>query len=117
DSIESYLLENLQLSMKYIDNNCKNRLDGSFPSVHSIISVLLICYLWQFIDRFYLKLLAILYIIIVGLSRVSLYMHFPADVIYGYFIGLIYYIIFVYISNLLIKIYYKRFIDKLYDVF
>ncbi|MFN7039148.1 MAG: phosphatase PAP2 family protein [Alphaproteobacteria bacterium] len=73
----------------YLRDKCIN--DSSFPSVHSAISVLIVTYLWQFIDRMSLKFLLIIYVLFIGLSRIVLGLHYPADVLGGYILGSICY--------------------------
>jgi membrane-associated phospholipid phosphatase len=59
---------------------------SSFPSAHSALALIITFYLWPYLNR-YAKVSATLVIILVGLSRISLAMHYPADIIYGIIIG------------------------------
>ncbi len=61
---------------------------SSFPSAHSALALIISFYLWPYLNKF-AKLIAIVIIILVGLARVSLAMHYPMDVVYGILIGFI----------------------------
>lgn len=79
----------------------------SFPSGHSIMSMifygLLIYYVIKFVNKKWLKtfLVATLSLIIfsVGLSRIYLGIHYATDVVGAYLLGIIYLIIFIKLLN------------------
>ncbi len=58
----------------------------SLPSGHSVFAMLVAASFWPLLGRF--RLLAVLFVIWVGVSRISLGMHFPADVVAGYLLSL-----------------------------
>jgi membrane-associated phospholipid phosphatase len=59
---------------------------SSFPSAHSALALIIAYYLWPYLNKT-LKIAFAITIIFVGLSRISLAMHYPADIIYGIIIG------------------------------
>jgi membrane-associated phospholipid phosphatase len=59
---------------------------SSFPSAHSALALIITFYLWPYLNK-YAKIMSTLVIILVGLSRISLAMHYPADILYGIIIG------------------------------
>ncbi len=75
-------LKNFWRAFKYVDA-------GSFPSVHSARSMnqalLAAAYMWQWNARFALAVVA--FAILVGISRVVKYKHFPFDVFSGFLLG------------------------------
>ncbi|AIL64933.1 undecaprenyl pyrophosphate phosphatase [Rickettsiales bacterium Ac37b] len=68
-----------------IQNRC-HKLDGSFPSMHSTFAMILATSIWPLLN-YYTKYLAALLVITVGISRMSLGVHFPVDLIGGYIFG------------------------------
>ncbi len=70
----------------------KERCWSSFPSSHTGLAMLLTLYLWPYIGIF-TRLLFVLLISLVGISRIALAMHYPADIFYSLFIALLVYII------------------------
>lgn len=58
----------------------------SFPSGHSAFAMLVAASFWRRTGRM-LKALLVAYVLWVGISRVSLGMHFPGDVLSGYAVG------------------------------
>jgi membrane-associated phospholipid phosphatase len=71
-----------------IVNFSQERCLSSFPSAHSGLSIIITYLLWQHIP-FGLKIISPLLVLIVGIARISLAMHYPSDVIYGYLIAII----------------------------
>ena len=75
----------------------------SFPSGHSMVSFayygLLIYLIYKYIDNKVLKYILIFIlttiILLVGLSRIYLGVHYTTDVLGGYIFGLLYLIIFI----------------------
>ncbi len=57
----------------------------SFPSGHSAFAMLVAASFWPLLGH--LRFLAVLFVIWVGVSRISLGMHFPADVLGGYLLS------------------------------
>jgi len=64
----------------------KADLQHSLPSGHTIFAATIAASLWP-IAGSRLRLALTLFVIWVGLSRISLGIHFPADVVYGAIIG------------------------------
>ncbi|HJD65280.1 MAG TPA: phosphatase PAP2 family protein [Rickettsia endosymbiont of Diachasma alloeum] len=69
-------------------NTASERCLSSFPSSHAALSVLVTYFIWNYI-KLPVKILMICVIILVSLSRISLAMHYPSDIIYGIITGLI----------------------------
>ena len=57
----------------------------SCPSGHSMFAMLLAATFWPLLGRF--RFVAAFFVLWVGISRISLGMHFPADVVAGYLVG------------------------------
>jgi membrane-associated phospholipid phosphatase len=78
---------------------------SSFPSAHTGLAIIIAYYLWPYLKN-YQKLAALLIIILVALSRITLAMHYPADILYSIIIafGLIY------LNENLFKLLYKNLI-------
>lgn len=55
----------------------------SFPSGHSSFAMLIVASIWPLLVRWQ-KLLGVIFVLWVGLSRISLGAHFPADVLAGW---------------------------------
>ena len=60
-----------------------SQLHHSLPSGHSSFAMLVIASLWPMLNRGW-RVIGILFVVWVGLSRISLGAHFPADVAAGY---------------------------------
>ena len=65
-----------------IANLSAERCLSSFPSAHTGLALLITYCLWPHMNKFY-KLLAGCIVILVALSRITLAMHYPADIIYS----------------------------------
>lgn len=68
---------------------CNNKTDSSFPSGHSMVAMNFVIILWHRLN-FYGKSASILYLLSIGISRIAMGMHYPADVMGGYLLGLIF---------------------------
>lgn len=55
----------------------------SLPSGHASFSMLLVASLWPVMNRGW-RGAGVIFVLLVGLSRISVGAHFPADVVYGY---------------------------------
>lgn len=74
---------------------------SSFPSAHTAVSVLIVYCIWHYFPKKYLiKYMSICLIIIVGVSRITLAMHYPADIIYS--VPIMFVLIFI--GNIFYKI-------------
>ncbi len=65
-----------------IANTGLERCLSSFPSAHTGLSILVTYCLWPHINKYY-KCLCMLVVLLVSLSRITLAMHYPADIIYS----------------------------------
>lgn len=63
-------------------NTNKERCLSSFPSAHSALSILVAYFLWPYVTNTCRLLLCII-IIMVAISRITLAMHYPADILYS----------------------------------
>src|SRR5262249_18578369 len=72
----------------------------SFPSGHSSFAMFMGVSLWPILNR-YLKVIIGTLVILIGLSRVVLGMHFPADVVGGFILS---FVIVKIVSGLLRKL-------------
>lgn len=63
-------------------NIAKERCLSSFPSAHTGLAVLSSYYIWPYLQN-YQKIIAILLVAAVTLSRITLAMHYPADILYS----------------------------------
>lgn len=71
-----------------IANTELERCLSSFPSAHTGLSILVTYCLWPHINKYY-KFLCVLVVFLVSLSRITLAMHYPADIIYSGIITLL----------------------------
>lgn len=84
----------------------KERCLSSFPSAHTGLAILIAYYLWPYLTK-YQKAIVLSLIVVVSISRITLAMHYPADVIYSILIA--YLIIFFsnklvdYMQNIIVK--------------
>ncbi len=58
----------------------------SFPSGHAVFVATVVTAIWPVLAR-WLRPVALFFAFLMGLSRISLGVHFPADVVYGWLIG------------------------------
>ncbi len=63
-------------------NTSQERCLSSFPSAHTGLATMVIYYLWQYAKN-YQKVLMVLLLILVAISRISLAMHYPSDILYS----------------------------------
>ena len=70
-----------------IMDTSRERCLSSFPSAHTGLAILVSYLLWQYLTS-RLKHIAIIIIFITALSRITLAMHYPADILYSIFIVL-----------------------------
>lgn len=83
----------------------------SFPSGHSMTALIFYGYFiyltWKSnlkkISKILITILNIILILLVGISRIYLGVHYPTDVIGAYFLGLFYLILYINITNNYIK--------------
>lgn len=66
----------------------EDRCNSSFPSAHSGLSLMILYFLWNYLSKIQ-KWVGILIVILVGVSRISIAMHYPSDVLYGYLIMIV----------------------------
>jgi membrane-associated phospholipid phosphatase len=94
----------------------KERCLSSFPSFHTAAATLITYIMLPFLKSYY-KILPIIMIFIVGISRISLAMHFPADIIYSIPITLL----VIFTGNRLFKLFQNNLIkwigDKLRKIY
>ena len=73
-------------SFHTIINTANERCLSSFPSAHTGLAVIITYFLWSYL-RTSGKLTAIAIVLLVGISRMTLAMHYPSDIIYSFFIA------------------------------
>lgn len=84
----------------------KERCLSSFPSAHTGLTILIAYYLWPYLTK-YQKAIVFSLIVVVSISRITLAMHYPADIIYSILIASL--IIFFsnklvdYMQNIIVK--------------
>ncbi|ABV74025.1 hypothetical protein A1E_05570 [Rickettsia canadensis str. McKiel] len=93
-------------------NTANERCFSSFPSSHAALSILITYFAWNYI-KLRLKILMICVIILVSLSRISLAMHYPSDIIYGITIAFI----TILIGKLIYRIFANNVIKKIGQYF
>ncbi len=69
-------------------NTTNERCLSSFPSAHTGLAFLISYYLWSYLTKMQ-KIICILALLMVGTSRITLAMHYPADIIYSMLIVVI----------------------------
>ena len=65
-----------------IANTETKRCLSSFPSAHTALSFLMSYIIWNYVN-IYGKILSIFAVILVALSRITLAMHYPSDILYS----------------------------------
>lgn len=86
----------------------KERCLSSFPSAHVGLAIIIAYYLWPYLKN-YQKTLATFLIILVGVSRITLAMHYPADIIYSIIIAFI----LIFFTSKTVNILQIKVIDRL----
>lgn len=71
-----------------IANTEPERCLSSFPSSHTGLAMLACYYIWPYIT-YSQKIIACIVVIIVAISRITLAMHYPADIIYSFCITIL----------------------------
>jgi len=95
----------------------KERCLSSFPSAHTGLAILIAYYLWPYLTK-YQKAIVLSLIVVVSISRITLAMHYPADIIYSILIASL--IIFFsnklvdYMQNIIVKPIGKTLADVLF---
>ena len=64
----------------------KERCQSSFPSSHTGLAFLVTLLLWDYIE-WAARIVWLIVVALVGISRIALAMHYPADIIYSLFIA------------------------------
>ncbi|AVP87268.1 hypothetical protein phytr_3140 [Candidatus Phycorickettsia trachydisci] len=70
-----------------INNFAHERCLSSFPSAHTAMAIIVCWWVWPYVNRLG-RILLIALVILVGLSRIALAMHYPADIIWSVVISL-----------------------------
>jgi len=70
-----------------ISNFAHERCLSSFPSAHTAMAIIVCWWVWPYVNRLG-RILLIALVILVGLSRIALAMHYPADIIWSVVISL-----------------------------
>lgn len=70
-----------------INNFAHERCLSSFPSAHTAMAIIVCWWVWPCVNRLG-RILLITLVILVGLSRIALAMHYPADIIWSVVISL-----------------------------
>lgn len=71
-----------------IANTSLERCLSSFPSSHTGLAILACYYIWPYITSCQ-KIIACMVVMLVAISRITLAMHYPADIIYSFFITIL----------------------------
>jgi membrane-associated phospholipid phosphatase len=90
-----------------IVNTSSERCLSSFPSSHTGLALLLTYFIWEYLTWIQ-KIVALLVVVAVGISRITLAMHYPADIIYSLLIA----ILVIMLGNMLFKLFEKNLIKK-----
>lgn len=102
-------------SFTTIANIAYERCLSSFPSAHTGLALLMTYFCWQYLNRFW-QVIAVIINLLVGLSRISLAMHYPADVIYSLIIAIIVIFLGNIVHKLLKTIIFKKIGEYLYNL-
>ena len=65
-----------------LTDNSTQRCLSSFPSAHTGVAVIIIYYLWEYMNNI-LKIFGSALIFVVAASRISMAMHYPTDIVYS----------------------------------
>lgn len=88
-----------------INKRCQN--DGSFPSAHAIIIAVVSASLWS-IANLVGRLLIIFFVFVIIISRIAIGVHYPADLIGGYLIGFLIYMITRLLVDKILKLKFSK---------
>jgi membrane-associated phospholipid phosphatase len=64
-----------------VANLAHERCLSGFPSSHTALAFFLVFYLWNYTKNIYQKIILITLVILVAISRISLAMHFPSQIL------------------------------------
>lgn len=109
--INNIILKNIIGRDRPSDINIIVETGKSFPSGHSAVGIVVYGYLiyliYNYFSNKYLKYILIsilmLIIIVIGMTRIYLGVHYTSDVLGGYLLGICYLIIFTYFTDKYIK--------------
>lgn len=109
-SVTNILLKSILQRPRPTDFNIINESGYSFPSGHSMISMafygFIIYLIFKYVSNKYVKWILIcilsLLILLIGLSRIYLGVHYTSDVLAGFFISIAYLFLFIGLTNKLI---------------
>jgi membrane-associated phospholipid phosphatase len=87
-------------SFTVIANIDLERCESSFPSSHSGLALLVTYFIWSYIT-IRQKIISCFIVILVAISRITLAMHYPSDIIYSFLIT----IIIIFIGKIIYKIF------------
>ena len=101
------LMKNIFVRVRPIDLMIIEEIGYSFPSGHSSSSIafygLISYFIYKSNIKKYKKIISIglllLLSLLIGISRIYLGVHYPTDVLAGFMVGIIYFVIFIYIYN------------------
>jgi membrane-associated phospholipid phosphatase len=93
-----------------IANTSLERCLSSFPSAHSGLSILVAYSLWPYMNK-PLKWISCLAILAVAISRITLAMHYPADIIYSIIVT----IVIIFAGNFIFRILKNKVIKPVGD--
>ncbi len=93
-----------------IANTDLERCLSSFPSAHTGLSILVAYCLWPYMNKL-LKCISCLVILAVSASRITLAMHYPADIIYSAIVT----ILIIFAGNFVFKILKNKVIKSIGD--
>ena len=102
------LMKNIFVRVRPFDLMIIEEVGYSFPSGHSSASIAfygLVAYLiyksdWQRYKKILIIVILLLLSLLIGISRIYLGVHYPSDVLAGFMVGIIYFVLFVYIYNI-----------------
>ena len=106
-AVTNFIVKNIVQRPRPIGHRLINETGYSLPSGHSMVSMAFYGYLifliYRYVKNKKLKISLIvilsLLIILIGLSRVYLGVHYTTDVLAGYLLGISYLVVYVYIVN------------------
>lgn len=66
-----------------ISDISESRCNSSFPSAHTALAILVSYFLWPYAKAIIFRIALILITLLVAISRITLAMHYPSDIIYS----------------------------------